>query len=195
MAKWKETGEGNENQENRQETSESKENRSHFESAYELTRNDNYEANGYKYKTDDRGRITRCEGTLELQNNKANQAHQRKAGGEDRLEEDDGGHLIARRFNGSEKIDNIVAMDKHLNRGEYKKMENEWDKALKDGKTVETDIRLKYKGDSQRPDKIFVASKITDQEGNTEWKIYSFRNEEEQYAPHSGGRKWEKKDE
>lgn len=47
------------------------------------------------------------------------------------METDEGGHLIATRFGGSEKIDNIVPMDIHVNRAEYKVIENEWASELK----------------------------------------------------------------
>lgn len=183
---------GGENRETHSEDVERQEvpQKDHFADREHLKCSEKYEANEYEYETDSSGRIKRCAGTLRLGEGKANPEQQRKAGGEDRRETDDGGHLIARRFDGSGELDNLVAMDRHLNRSEYKKMENEWAKALQEGKKVETDIRVMYKGDSERPSRIYVAAKITDREGNEETRIYPYKNEDEQYAPHAGGRKW-----
>lgn len=176
---------------------------SHFEneSKYKLKSSERYEANKYNYETDNRGRITHCEGTLRLEpQNGRNTYAQLKAGGEDRRKgnaegesKDDGGHLIGRRFGGSKELDNMIAQDSHLNRSEYKAMEDDWEGYLKqkneDGSSkynVKVDIRCKYKDireetqqrDSQRPSDLFVYSKVTDSNGNTvDKKIYHFKNE------------------
>lgn len=39
--------------------------------------------------------------------------------------------MIGRRFDGSDEVDNIVIQDSKLNRGEYKKMEDNWENYLK----------------------------------------------------------------
>ena len=174
----------------------------HFQSKYELKEKaQEYESGDYKYETDRQGRIKRCYGKLRLEpETDRNNYAQLKAGGEDRRRgekegesKDDGGHLIARRFGGSAEIDNIIAQDSKLNRGEYKKMEDDWQKRLEEKDEhggnkydVEVDIRCKYndvkedthKKDSQRPSDIFVYSKVTDRQGNVvEKKIYHFKNE------------------
>jgi len=62
---------------------------------------------GYKYTTDDLGRIVDIEaGELILQKGKRNKGMQVAAGREDRLPDDDGGHLIGTQFHGSGDIDN-----------------------------------------------------------------------------------------
>lgn len=178
----------------------------HFdESRYKLARNAEYKAGegNYDYKTDSRGRITECSGKLELhEETDRNSYAQLKAGGEDRRTgedgeaKDDGGHLIGRRFGGSGELDNIVAQDSHLNRGEYKKMEDKWEDYLsektEDGEQkydVNVKIRCEYndvneetgKRDSQRPSDIYVYSKVTDKEtGETvENQLYHYKNEPE----------------
>ena len=179
----------------------------HFEDndRYKLKPNETYEAGEghYRYETDDHGRIKKCSGTLELhEDTDRNSYAQRKAGGEDRHTgtvegegKDDGGHLIARRFGGSREIDNIVAQDSHLNRSEYKRMENDWESKLnektEDGKPkyrIDVDITCKY-GEvedetgtraSERPEKIFVRSRVTDLEtGEEDKKIYRYLNQPE----------------
>lgn len=142
-----------------------KEEDSHFASTYSLKPNEQYEVNHYSYKTDRYGRIKQCEGALHLEEGKRNTAHQVKAGGGFRLESDEGGHLIARRFGGSEKVDNILPMDSQLNRVEYKKMESEWADELEKGNTVEVKIRCKYEDDSSRPTEFIVKYRVTDQDG------------------------------
>ena len=149
----------------------------HFESAYSLRPNDAYEANEYHYQTDRFGRISRCEGSLRLEDGKRNTAHQTRAGGEDRLEGDQGGHLIGFRFNGSEKIDNIVPMDGRLNQGEYKQLENEWAAELKKGNTVDVTIRCVYRDDSARPSFFVVKYTVTDENGFAHREMRRLSNE------------------
>ena len=190
----RECREGSEAPETKEQKVEKKELPEHFESKYKLKPSERYEANGYQYETDKKGRIVHAEGTLRLdKETKADPASQRMAGGKDRRTKagnwetvDDGGHYFARRFGGSEKVDNLFAQDRHFNRSEYKKMENEFEDRLKekneDGTqkyTVDVRIDSKYQGDSERPDRIFVRAKYTDSEGNVERKIYMFKNEAE----------------
>jgi hypothetical protein len=83
-------------------------------------------------------------------------------GGKDRLPDDEGGHLIASIFKGSGDIDNLVPMDSNLNKGEWKKMENDWNDALDDGEEVKVKITPVYEGDSQRPTRFEINYKIGD---------------------------------
>ena len=152
----------------------------HFKSTYSLKAKEQYEANKYQYETDRHGRISHCEGRLRLEPGKTNPVHQQKAGGESRLDVDDGGHLIARRFGGSEKVDNIVPMNYHLNRGEYKAMESEWAKLVADGKTVDVEIDCRYGwSNSERPKVIRVRYIVSDETGEIERKSKSFTNSKE----------------
>ncbi|NCG68476.1 hypothetical protein GWJ21_11075 [Bacillus coagulans] len=115
---------------------------------------------GYKYTTDELGRIIDVEAKLELGNAKRNNYAQRTVGGDDRLVNDDSGHLIAIIFEGSGEIDNLVPMDTKLNRSEYKTLENTWKAALKEGKSVEVKIKPIYRGKSNRPSIFEITFKI-----------------------------------
>ncbi|KUH44865.1 hypothetical protein M2E15_4464 [Bacillus mycoides] len=114
---------------------------------------------GHTYKTDSERRITSVEGELKTGDAKRNPYAQRKAGQNgpngrnDRFQDDDGGHLIASMFEGSGDIDNLVAMNSQINRsgGKWYSLEQEWAKALADGKTVKVKIEPKYAGDNIRP--------------------------------------------
>ena len=86
--------------------------------------------------------------------NERDTAAQTEAGGEDRQDEDDGGHLVARVLGGSAGNENIVPMRDTINRGDYKKVENEMIEAKKQGKDVQDSGRVIYEGDSTRPAKI-----------------------------------------
>jgi hypothetical protein len=69
---------------------------------------------GYTYKTDELGRITSAEGTLQLGDGKRNADAQRKVGREDRKKDDDGGHLIASIFKGSITVSGWVIPPAHM---------------------------------------------------------------------------------
>lgn len=129
---------------------------------------------GYIYKTDDKGRIVSCEGTLILGEAKRNNHAQRIVGREDRLQEDDGGHLIASIFKGSGSLDNLVPMNGNLNKGEWKKLENMWAKNLEKvpPKTVEVKIVPIYKEGSHRPDNFKIQYRI----GGKKWVPVRFKN-------------------
>ena len=119
-----------------------------------LKTNVSYETvEGYKYKTNEVGVITEVEGTLKLGEGNRNLYAQRIAGGDYRLPDDDGGHLIASQFLGSGELDNLVPMNSQINRsgGKWYNMEQDWASALKEGKEVRVKIEPVYGGDNLRP--------------------------------------------
>jgi len=102
----------------------------------------------------------------ELKRNPAqgrNKTAQLEAGGKDRLPTDEGGHYVGRRFDGPMDDFNHFAQDQNFNRGAYKQLENEWDAALKRGKTVKVDITPHYSGTSLRPEKLTLNYSINGQ--------------------------------
>ncbi|MFV5173602.1 DNA/RNA non-specific endonuclease [Bacillus cereus] len=120
---------------------------------------------GYKYTTDELGRIVDVEaGELILQKGKRNKGMQVAAGREDRLPDDDGGHLIGTQFHGSGDIDNLIAQNRQINRsgGEWYNMEQEWANALggKPPKKVIVKIEPVYSGQSMRPNSFMVEYQI-----------------------------------
>ena len=121
----------------------------------EILPNTEYTANGNTYKTDENGNKVSCDSNPEYtEEGPRNMKEQKESGGEERQEDDDGGHIIARILGGAEGEENLVPMRRTINRGDYKKMENEIAKALQEGKKVTIHIDLEYNGDSQRPSKI-----------------------------------------
>lgn len=109
-----------------------------------------YVRNGYEYATDEAGRVARVGGDLRLDTG-VRTPHQTEVG-QAGLPGDEGGHLIGSRFGGTPEGVNLVPQSMNLNRGAWKRMENQWATALDQGKPVKVDIRLIYPpGNSARP--------------------------------------------
>lgn len=118
-----------------------------------------HEVNGYKYVQDAAGRTVSAEGKLRIEPVERDKNAQLRAGGSERLETDDGGHLIGRQFGGIGEI-NLVAQDRSLNQGPYRELEQKWADAVKNGDTVYVKVEPVYKGDSIRPDSFRVSYSI-----------------------------------
>ena len=133
----------------------------------ELAPNSEYEINGYKYKTDDQGRIISAEGTLHLKDREGRLPIKDSIddiGKGDQKEGDDRGHLIGDQFDGSNGLENMVPQDADINRNDFKNFENELAKEVKDGKEVNVKVEPIYDGDSHRPDAIVVTYSIDGEE-------------------------------
>ncbi len=136
-----------------------------------LQPNTKYKIRDTVYETDNNGRVAKVSGKLELDMNSSerprNEYQQHKSvdikdGQTDSQgrKTDDGGHIIAHRFNGAGEQINYLPMKSDLNRGAWKAMENRWEKYLSDGKEVEVEIIPKYDGVSKRPSKFIVTETI-----------------------------------
>lgn len=136
-----------------------------------------YQENGYTFEINDLGQTVRAYGDLHLGQGERDLYAQRTAGGEFRTETDEGGHLIASRFEGPGGPENLVPENRTINRGPYKTMENNWAKELKDGNEVNVDITPIYHGDSLRPDIIMGKTEVTDSTGDTV-DYFSITNED-----------------
>ncbi|MDR1978126.1 MAG: DNA/RNA non-specific endonuclease [Synergistaceae bacterium] len=135
-----------------------------------LLPNTEYELKGYQYKTDNLGRIISAEGEVKLAPGERDPYAQRTAGGVDRRATDDGGHLIADRFGGDGGSGNLVPMDAKLNRGEFKKMENDIAAAKADGKEVSLKVEPQYSDNSARPTSFTVTYSI---DGEVSKRVFS----------------------
>lgn len=113
--------------------------------------------NGYEYLIDANQRTRRVSGTLTLNGEqRRSRTAQAQAGGHDRRSSDDGGHYIARRFNGPTEAFNHFAQDSSFNRGRYRALEQQWARAKRAGKSVSVKIVPVYEGQSRRPSAINI---------------------------------------
>ena len=110
-----------------------------------------YLKNGYTYYTDADRNITKVSGIIELNDAKRIPSAQKAIVQRTGIPgEDQGGHLIAKIFNGSGDIDNLVAMDRVVNQSEYRRVENAIKKAVMEGNVVSVEIEVIRNG-SKRP--------------------------------------------
>ncbi len=117
--------------------------------------------NGYKFEIDSAQRTRRISGAITLNPSKPRSRQtQARAGGTDRLLTDDGGHYIARQFNGPTDAFNHFAQDAGFNRGVYRVLEGRWAKARLQGKLVSVDITPSYNGTSTRPTSVTVDYRV-----------------------------------
>lgn len=133
----------------------------------DLLPNTEYEINGYKYTTDDKGRIISAEGDLHLKDRKGKlpiKDSPEAVGKGDQKDTDDRGHLIGDQFDGSNGLENLVPQDSDINQKDFKNFENELAKEVKAGKTVHVKVEPIYEGDSHRPSAIVVTYSIDGEE-------------------------------
>lgn len=133
----------------------------------DLAPNTEYLLNGYKYTTDEKGRIVSAEGTLHMKNREGRLPIKdsiEDIGKGDQKDSDDRGHLIGDQFDGSNGLENMIPQDSNINRNDFKNFENELAKEVKDGKEVYVKIEPVYDGDSRRPVAIVVTYSIDGEE-------------------------------
>ena len=133
----------------------------------DLVPNSEYEINGYKYTTDDQGRIVSAEGTLHMKDREGRLPIKdsiEDIGKGDQKEGDDRGHLIGDQFDGSNGLENMVPQDANINRNDFKNFEISLADEVKSGKEVTVKIEPIYEGDSRRPEAIVVTYSIDGEE-------------------------------
>ena len=135
--------------------------------------------NGYLYRTDQNGCIVQAYAhNLQFKQHDGRLRHNPNTFDKERG--DDAGHLFADRFGGSADLDNLVSQSRHVNRSQFAAMENQWARALKEGKQVSVNIEIQYKQGSRWPTGFVV---LTCMDGQlTDKKIIQQSNK-------TGGRK------
>ena len=129
-----------------------------------LLPNTEYTVHGNTYRTDSHGKLISCDAHPRYtEDGTRNLREQRESGGHDRLEQDDGGHIVARVLGGTEGIENLVPMRRTINRGDFKKMENEIAQHVKKGEDVPMHVDILYDDDSKRPAELHVHYTLGDQ--------------------------------
>lgn len=131
-----------------------------FRKDNELLPNIEYVLNDYRYKTDEYGRKVEVHfDELKLKDSSRSRIYIRDSietisGGEEIGTLHDRSHLIADRFDGDNSLGNMISLPKEVNRGVYKKIEENWASALIEGKKVRGTIYLEYLDDSFIPKSI-----------------------------------------
>lgn len=121
-----------------------------------LVENSSYELNGYKFSTDEKGRVESVEGKLHFRNEKRKNISDTKeviGKGYEQLF-DERGHLIADLFEGPNGLENIIMQNAHLNHSDYRKLENQLADCLNKNYDVRVRVSPIYEGDSFRPARI-----------------------------------------
>src|SRR5690554_245375 len=86
---------------------------------------------------------------------------QARAGGDARLDTDQGGHIIGHRFMGDQGTKNLFPQNANLNRSAYKTMENEWADWIDEGFEIRLKVELDPPG-AARPDNIKARYEVID---------------------------------
>ena len=122
-----------------------------------LLPNTTYQAGefGYTYQTDSQGRISDWHAEeLQLTERTGRLPYVRNTPG--KQPGDHAGHLAGDRFGGSGGLDNLVSQYWLVNLSSYRKLENDWNKAIQAGKTVDVNVHVEYAGDDLRPSVFYI---------------------------------------
>src|SRR5690625_5064047 len=120
---------------------------SHIDTNGALKPNVKYKAGEYEYlyETDNMGRLKEFDaGDLKLTKRDSRLPHKPNTPGKEAG--DHAGHLAADRFGGSPDLDNLVSQSSNVNLSKYKKLENQWATAIKEGKKVSVNVKINYEG-------------------------------------------------
>ena len=129
----------------------------------------------YDYSQGDHGKSAR--GNLDFTDNpERDPKAQLEAGGEDREDKDDGGHLIGARYGGASGAENLDAQNRDVNRRGFKGTENEWAADLKAGGKVFVNVENYTRDGTDRPDATMGYSITENADGSRTWDAFSFQN-------------------
>ena len=118
---------------------------------------------------EDFGETPRSKAEIDAQN------QVRKAGG---VDGDHAGHMIGHRFTGDQGAKNLFPQNGNFNTSAYKKIENEWGRAIAQGYEVQVNVKLKPPG-AARPTEVEVRWQYFDKNGKPvgDARKRRFRNE------------------
>lgn len=147
----------------------------------DLMPNSEYKLNGYRFRTDEQGRIVSAKGKLHLKERKNRLSIKdsiENIGKGDQKMGDDRGHLIADQFDGPSGMENLIPQDAFINRVDFKNYEGELAKKVEEGKDVRIEVEPIYEENSRRPIALIVVA-VIDGEGSRKGTLF-FNKQEEQ---------------
>src|SRR5699024_5718822 len=109
----------------------------------------------YLYKTNELGRIKEFS-TDNLQFTESDKRLRHNPNTPGKQPGDHAGHLAGDRFGGSPDLDNLVSQLSSVYLSAYKKVENQWATALRDGKQVTVNVKINYDGKNSRPESFKI---------------------------------------
>lgn len=135
----------------------------------------NHSPGDYKYF--DNGTVKTAYGQLTLAPERIRDGKaQRNVGEDERLTDDDGGHLIAALFGGAPDYRNLDAQNRNINRGAYRAQEKVWKKMLKEDCKVFVRVDTVKSNQMKRPD-VYMAYAIYEYpDGRRDWDAFSITN-------------------
>lgn len=142
----------------------------------DLTDSDLFNKNDYTYGETEYGKY--AYGVLKDENGERNLSDQKNLPG--KLPLDDSGHLIATRFDGSGSMENLVPMERNLNRSSYKARENSWAASLDNGDKILVSVESFDAEGNDRPNAIMGYTITEHPDGTRDWDVFSYQNESRQ---------------
>ena len=123
-----------------------------FDELGKLKNDIRYKTGEFNYfgETDNLGRLENFD-TKELKFTERSDRLPHNGGTPGKIEGDHAGHMFGDRFGGSPELDNLVSQASNVNLSKFKKLENQWAKAIESGKKVEVKIKINYNGNELRP--------------------------------------------
>lgn len=133
------------------------------------------EHNGYTYDVYDNGTIT-AKGEIQTNTAPRNGYVQRKAGGDSRLPDDHGGHLVPSSQNGTPGSINITAQNGKVNTRDVRAVERDESAVVKNGANIQTERTSYCSNDPNRPDAYMYNDHVTMPDGTTHDIHHSWTN-------------------
>lgn len=111
------------------------------------------------YETDNIGRLKEFNAD-DLKSTERNSRVPHKSNTPGKEVGDHAGYLAGDRFGGSPDLDNLVSQSSSVNLSKYKKIENQWAKAITGGKKVSVNVKVNDDGMNERPSDFEIMYEI-----------------------------------
>lgn len=135
-----------------------------------------FNENGFTYEVYDNGTVT-ASGTI-AENPASRKGMNNIMPSGYNSKTDDKGHLIAARHGGAAKEYNVSSQNRHINRGEYKRIENAESRLAARGNTVRTSKTAYVSQPGTKPDAYMINDTVITPDGKNRHIYKSIQNED-----------------